>query len=98
MRRNRSGYYADKVIRENDESQVTFPTERETKVREPKYGIVYDPVVRLRNEPSYSGDIVGFVKKNTEVKLLSKDGEFYKVLVEGSSDPVYIASKCIREE
>lgn len=98
MRRNRSGYYADKVIRDSDESRVTSPTERETKVREPKYGTIDNAeLVRLRKEPEPGSESMGVVRRGSPIEILEKGDDFCKIRT-NDLRVAYVVSKYVKED
>lgn len=77
-----SGSYEDPKIEsvDSESKKVMTPTERGSNGPRTVDGITCNsPKVRVRKRPSLSADVLTILEKGTEVKILNKDGDFYRV-------------------
>ena len=48
-------------------------------------GVVNTASLRVRQKPSLSSSITGYISKNTKINTLGKEGDFYKISYSGKT-------------
>lgn len=88
----KSGIYPTEY---NEKVEVGLPTDEVTMVPETRYGKISGiKLLKMRRKPG-SGDVVSLVMAADKIKILSEEGEYYKVDVRGKTG--YILSRFCKE-
>ena len=65
---------------------VTLLTMASSQIAFADSGVVNTASLRVRQKPSLSSSITGFLTKNTKINTLGKEGDFYKISFSGRLD------------
>lgn len=88
--------YKDRLLKQeqNIRENPKFEDKRTTEPP-PEEGIVVDAdYLCLRKTPSISGNLLGFAKKGTKLKVLGTEGEYYKVIRPNPQNGIaYVSNK-----